>query len=82
MDEEPKSPWESKTIQAAIKGAVATALAIAIRVGGQTYDVAFLRDLSGMGTDLILQLLSLWWYWKAAAGRMNATQPIAKKEKP
>lgn len=81
MENEPKSPWESATIQATIKGAVATALAIFIRVGGQTYDVAFLKDIASMGTDLALQFASFYWYWKAAQGRINATQPIAKKEK-
>lgn len=77
-NEEPKSPWESETIKATIKGAVATALAIFIRVGGQTYDVAFLKDIASMGTDLVLQGLSLYWYYKAAIGRINATQPIQK----
>jgi hypothetical protein len=79
-DEQPKSPWESATIRATAKGAAATGLAIALRVGGQNYDVPLMQDLVGMGADLLLSLLSLWWYYKAAKGRIDATQTIERKK--
>jgi hypothetical protein len=82
MDEEPKSPWESATIRAAFKGFLATAVSIALKLGGQTYDIAWMKDVVNLGGDLFLQGLSLWYYYKAAQGRINATQPITKKEKP
>jgi hypothetical protein len=78
-DKEPISPWESATIRATVKGAAATALAILLRLGGEVYDVELMSGLVDMGADLLLSLLSLWWYYKAAMGRINATQTIERK---
>lgn len=77
--EEPISPWESATIRATLKGALATAAVIVLKVSGGVYDIQLAQELVSYGADLVLSLLSLWWYYRAAQGRINATHVIKQK---
>lgn len=82
MEETPKSPWESKTIQAAIVGLITNALALWAIFTGKVYDLEHIRSMLDLWIPVMVSAISVVSSALAIKGRMNATQPIAKKEKP
>lgn len=81
-NETPKSALDSTTIKAAISAIVINVLTLVAIFTGRTFDIATIQIGIDYGVPLLVNMASAYFGYQALKGRMNATQPITKKEKP
>lgn len=75
-------PLQSDTIKAAVAAIVINGLTLVTIFTGKVFDIATIKMYVELGVPLAVNALSVYLGWKAFKGRMNATQAIARKDKP
>lgn len=71
--------WESKTVQAAVKGLILNIVTILMLITGKAIDAQVVQQFVDSFFIVVPNLVSIYYYWKAYKGRIDATQTIEKK---
>ena len=79
-DTDPITPLQSATIRAALKAIAVNLLALATAATGKAFDLDAVQELLDGGVTLAVNAVTIYYAVRAIAGRINATQPIQKKE--
>jgi hypothetical protein len=77
-DESPIPALQSDTIKAALKGLIINAMTLATVATGKTFDVTFIQQMIDAGVPTLINVISMYYYWRAWQGRVNATKTIQK----
>ena len=73
------TPLQSDTIKAALKAIAFNAVTLITLATGKAFDIDAINSALDQGAGLVINLVSIYYGWRAYRGRMNATA-IIKKE--
>ena len=72
---------QSDTVKAALKGAIINVVTLVAVATGKVFDIQQIQMAVDLGIPALVNIVSLYYYYKAYKGRVNATQAIATKPK-